>query len=215
MRSSSFSCSFLSLWCCPLCCSRIFSASQWQSHRINTLMWEVWQHRTGALVVAMLEQLTPSLVSFSRLSVMFESVVGVCGVARFSPMFWLCGGHVATFPANAKMFTAFWQMPKQHILKTSGQVWPSPTKSNLGQLRRGRLFCRFVFLCHLCLWGCFLWQVQSGSVLPCRHNDVAMNLSWRNPREFCGFVLVLSERNLTDSWTFENIWKFSTALQVQ
>ena len=80
--------SFLSLWCCPLCCSRIFSASQWQSHRINTLMWEVWQHRTGALVVAMLEQLTPSLVSFSRLSVMFESVVGVCGMARFSPMFW-------------------------------------------------------------------------------------------------------------------------------
>ena len=38
--------------------------------------------------MAMLEQLTPSLVSFSRLSVMFESVVGVCGMARFSPMFW-------------------------------------------------------------------------------------------------------------------------------
>ncbi len=65
-------------------------------------------------------------VSFSRLSAMFESVVGVRGEARFSPMFW----HVLAMWRSCRHIPTFSKMQKQHILKSKSQ-WPSPAKSDL------------------------------------------------------------------------------------
>ena len=104
-------------------------------------------------------------VSFSRLSAMFESVVGVCGGARFSPMFW----HVLAMwrscrhiPTKCKDVHSLLKNAKTTHSKSK---WPSPAKSDLafdyalpmshfGSFGGGGCF---VFLC---LWGYFLWQVQ-------------------------------------------------------